>query len=110
MKTSLLYRLQEEKAMRLKGGLYHTTQIKLAYNSNRIEGSMLSEEQTRYIFETNTLNIAPYESANVHDIIETVNHFFCFDFMLDVAEKELSEEMIKEFHRILKSNTSDASK
>ncbi|MDR0455843.1 MAG: Fic family protein [Treponema sp.] len=110
MKTSLLRRLQEEKTMRLKGGLYHTTQIKLAYNSNRIEGSALSEEQTRSIFETNTLNIAPDETANVDDIIETVNHFFCFDFMLDMAEKNLSEEMIKEFHRILKSNTSDSRK
>jgi len=96
--------------MRLKGGLYHTTQIKLAYNSNRIEGSMLSEEQTRYIFETNTLNTAPNETANVDDIIETVNHFICFDYMLDVAEKNLSEEMIKEFHRILKGNTSDSRK
>ena len=96
--------------MRLKGGLYHTTQIKLAYNSNRIEGSKLSEEQTRYIFETNTLNVAPDETANVDDIIETANHFICFDYMLDTAEKNLSEEMIKEFHRILKINTSDSRK
>jgi len=110
IRTGLLSRLQEEKSMRLKGGLYHTTQIKLAYNSNRIEGSKLSEEQTRYIFETNTLNTAPNETANVDDIIETVNHFICFDFMLDTVEKELSEEMIKEFHRILKSNTSDSRK
>jgi len=110
MKTSLLEHLQEEKSMRLKGSLYHTTQIKLAYNSNRIEGSKLSEEQTRYIFETNTLNVAPDETANVDDIIETVNHFICFDYMLDVADKNLSEEMIKEFHRILKINTSDSRK
>jgi Fic family protein len=110
MEISLLHRLQEEKAMRLKGGLYHTTQIKLAYNSNRIEGSKLSEEQTRYIFETNTLSVAPDETANVDDIIETVNHFICFDFMLEVAEKNLSEEIIKEYHRILKSNTSDSRK
>jgi len=96
--------------MRLKGGLYHTTQIKLAYNSNRIEGSKLSEEQTRYIFETNTLNTAPDETANVDDIIETVNHFICFDYMLDIAKKNLSEKMIKEFHRVLKSNTSDSRK
>jgi Fic family protein len=107
MKESLLHRLQEEKAMRLKGSLYHTTQIKLAYNSNRIEGSALSEDQTRYIFETNTLSVASDETANVDDIIETVNHFFCFDFMLDTAEKKLSEEIIKEFHRLLKNNTSD---
>jgi Fic family protein len=110
MKTSLLEHLQEEKSMRLKGSLYHTTQIKLAYNSNRIEGSKLSEEQTRYIFETNTLNVAPDETANVDDIIETVNHFICFDYMLDTAEKNLSEEMIKEYHRILKINTSDSRK
>jgi len=110
MKANILHRLKEEKSMRLKGGLYHTTQIRLAYNSNRIEGSMLSEEQTRYIFETNTLSVAPDETANVDDIIETVNHFICFDYMLDVAEKKLSEEMIKEFHRILKSNTSDSRK
>jgi Fic family protein len=110
MKTSLLEHLQEEKSMRLKGGLYHTTQIKLAYNSNRIEGSKLSEEQTRYIFETNTLNVAPDETVNVDDIIETVNHFICFDYMLNTADKNLSEEMIKEFHRILKSNTSDSRK
>jgi Fic family protein len=102
--------LREEKSMRLKGGLYHQTQIKLAYNSNRIEGSKLSEEQTRYIYETNTLSVAPNETANVDDIIETANHFFCFDYMLDIAENNLSEEIIKEFHRILKSNTSDARK
>jgi Fic family protein len=110
MKISLLRHLWEEKSMRLKGGLYHQTQIKLAYNSNRIEGSKLSEEQTRYIYETNTLSIDPNETANVDDIIETVNHFFCFDYMLDIAEKKLSEEIIKEFHRILKTNTSDARK
>jgi Fic family protein len=105
---SLLGLLQEEKAMRLSGGLYHQTQIQLAYNSNRIEGSKLSEAQTRAIFETNTLSLDPTETANVDDIIETVNHFSCFDYMLDSAEKDLSEGMIKEFHRLLKSNTSDS--
>ena len=110
METSLLRRFQEEKTMRLKGGLYHLTQIKLTYNSNRIEGSALSEDQTRYIFETNTLNVNPNEGVNVDDIIETVNHFSCFDFMLDAAKKSLSEKMIKEFHRILKSGTSDSRK
>ena len=103
MEGDLLKILQEEKSMRLKGGLYHQTQIKLCYNSNRIEGSRLSEDQTRYIFETNTINTAPDDTANVDDIIETVNHFTCFDYMLDVADKELSQEIIKEFHRILKS-------
>jgi Fic family protein len=106
----LLRLLQEEKNMRLKGGLYHQTQIKLAYNSNRIEGSKLSEDQTRYIFETNTISVDSNETANVDDIIETINHFSCFDYMLDSAEKDLSEDIIKEFHRILKTNTSDSRK
>jgi Fic family protein len=110
METKLLQLLQEEKSMRLKGGLYHQTQIKLCYNSNRIEGSRLSEDQTRYIFETNTINIEPNETANVDDIIETVNHFTCFDFLLDGAHHPLSENIIKEFHRILKSGTSDSRK
>ena len=110
MELELLRVLQEEKNMRLKGGLYHQTQIKLCYNSNRIEGSKLSEDQTRYIYETNTISIDPNETANVDDIIETINHFACFDFMLDSAEKPLSEDIIKEFHRILKNNTSDSRK
>ena len=110
MNINLLELLREEKSMRLKGGLYHQTQIKLCYNSNRIEGSRLSEDQTRYIFETNTLNIDPNETANVDDIIETVNHFACFDYMLDIAGDPLSENIIKEFHRILKTNTSDSRK
>jgi Fic family protein len=98
------------QARRLKGGLYHQTQIKLAYNSNRIEGSALSEEQTRYIYETNTLGLEANKTANVDDIIETVNHFFCFDFMLDHADENLSETLIKDFHRLLKNNTSDSRK
>ncbi|GHV95844.1 hypothetical protein AGMMS50293_21640 [Spirochaetia bacterium] len=110
MDNKLLRLLQEEKSMHLKGGLYHQTQIKLAYNSNRIEGSKLSEEQTRYIFETNTISVDPNETANVDDIVETVNHFSCFDYMLDVAEEELSGDIIKEFHRLLKTNTSDSRK
>ena len=108
MKKSLLELYREEKSMKLKGGLYHQTQIKLAYNSNRIEGSRLSEEQTRYIFETNTLHVDPNKTADVDDIIETANHFSCFDYMLDVAKKKLSEKVIKEFHRILKSGISDS--
>ncbi|MDR1453503.1 MAG: Fic family protein [Candidatus Margulisbacteria bacterium] len=107
---NLLNKLREEKQMKLKGGLYHQTQIKLCYNSNRIEGSRLSEEQTRYIFETNTLNVENGGTANVDDILETVNHFACFDYMLDIADKDLAEDLIKEFHRILKSGTSDAKK
>lgn len=110
MKQRLLDRLLEEKAMKLKGCLYHQTQIKFAYNSNRIEGSRLSEAQTRYIYETNTISVEPNEVANVDDIIETINHFFCFDYMLAKADEELTEEMIKEFHRLLKRNTSDERK
>ncbi|MDR3602260.1 MAG: Fic family protein [Desulfosporosinus sp.] len=106
----LLERLCEEKEMKLKGGLYHQTQVKLAFNSNRIEGSRLSEDQTRYIYETNTVNMEPDEAANVDDIIETVNHFSCFDYMLTHADEELTEDMIKEFHRLLKRNTSDERK
>lgn len=108
-KNSLLYVLQEEKEMNLKGGIYHQTQIRFAYNSNHIEGSQLTEEQTRYIYETNTIGISD-EPANVDDIIETVNHFRCFDYLLDCAKKPLTEEIIKHFHYILKSNTSDSRK
>jgi Fic family protein len=110
MSHELLNKLREEKAIRLKGGLYHQTQIKLCYNSNRIEGSRLSEEQTRYIFETNTLNVEQGATANVDDILETVNHFVAFDYMLDIADEDLSENIIREFHRILKNNTSDSKK
>ena len=108
---NLLSQLLEEKMMGLKGGLYHQTQIRLAFNSNRIEGSRLSEEQTRYIYDTNTLHLENGDStANVNDIIETVNHFLCFDYMLDVAREPLSEIQIKEYHRLLKNGTSDARK
>lgn len=106
----LLNVLREEKNMNLKGGIYHTTQVKLAYNSNRIEGSRLSEDQTRYIYETNTIGVEEAESINVDDIIETVNDFEAFRYLLDVAEKELTDEIIKEFHRILKTGTSNSRK
>ena len=110
MKQRLLGLLKEEKDMGLKGGLYHQTQIKLAYNSNRIEGSRLSEDQTRYIYETNTINTAPDKTVDVNDIIETVKHFTCFDYMLTHADEELTENMIKEYHRLLKRGTSDERK
>jgi Fic family protein len=107
----LLKILREEKSMGLKGGIYHQTQIKLAYNTNRIEGSKLSEAQTRYIYETNTIFFEHGNTtANVDDIIETVNHFSCFDYMLDIAHEPLSEEHIKRFHAMLKMNTSDSRK
>lgn len=106
-KTTLLYRLREEKRIRLKGGLYHQTQVKLAYNSNHMEGSRLTEEQTRYIYETNTIGLDK-EPANIDDIMETVNHFQCFDYILDCAEEILTESIIKKIHSLLKSNTSNS--
>jgi fido (protein-threonine AMPylation protein) len=107
---NLLNRLREERRMRLKGGIYHFTQIKFCYNSNRIEGSRLTEEQTRYIYETNTINTETGKAANVDDIIEARNHFACFSYILDIAEEQLSEDNIKEIHRIFKSSTSDSEK
>ncbi|MFV0566083.1 MAG: Fic family protein [Flavobacteriaceae bacterium] len=107
----LLRIFQEEKESGLKGGIYHQTQIQLAYNTNRIEGSKLSEEQTRYIYETNTIFVENEEkTANINDIIETLNHFSCFDYMLEIALEPLSEAHIKKFHFILKNNTTDAKK
>jgi Fic family protein len=107
----LLAVMREEQSSGLKGGIYHLTQIKLAYNTNRIEGSKLSEEQTRYIYETNTLFVENGEqSANVDDILETVNHFTCFDYMLQIAHEPLSVAHMKHFHLLLKGNTSHAKK
>ena len=109
-KINALEILREQKEMKLKGNLYHNTQIIFAYNTNHIEGSKLTEDQTRYIYETNTLLTEKESITNVDDIIETANHFKLVDFMLDVADKELTEEMIKEFHKILKEGTSDSRK
>lgn len=105
----LLNHLKEQKEMKLKGGIYHRTQIDLTYNSNRIEGSKLTHDQTRYIFETNTIG-ASKESINVDDIIETTNHFRCIDLIIDKAKYKLSESIIKELHFFLKSGTSDSKK
>lgn len=105
--TSFL--IDEQQAHR-KGGLYHKTQVQLAYNSNRIEGSKLTEEQTRYIFETRTIGFKDQEAVSVDDIIETTNHFVAFDYMLRTISEPISEELIKEFHRILKTGTADAQK
>ncbi len=107
--TSLLHTLKEERDMGLKGGIYHKTQVEFSYNTNHIEGSTLSEEQTRFIFETNTIGISP-SPINADDVIETTNHFKCFDYMLDNANKTLSEKFIKKLHYILKSSTSDSKK
>ena len=105
-KKTLLEILKDQKKSRLSGGIYHKIQIDLTYNSNHIEGSCLSHDQTRYIFETNTIGITD-ESLNVDDVVETANHFKCIDFVIDNASYELSEKFIKELHRILKSGTSD---
>ena len=107
--TPLLKRLRDEKNGKVSGGIYHRTQIDLTYNSNHIEGSKLTHEQTRYIFETNTIGITD-ESVNVDDIVETANHFRCIDLIIDRAEEKLSEAFIKEIHRILKTGTSDSRK
>ena len=105
----LLAILREQKQMKLKGGIYHRIQIDLTYNSNHIEGSRLTHEQTRHIFETNTIGISD-ESINVDDIIETTNHFRCIDLIIERTEEKLSETFIKELHHILKSGTSDSRK
>lgn len=104
--NALLQTLREEKSIRMPGGLYHELQVRMTYNSNHIEGSKLSEEQTRLIFETNTVDAG--EGIPVDDIIETVNHFRAIDAVLDKAQEPLTEAFIKELHRILKQGTSDA--
>lgn len=109
MSQILTYLLEEKEAKR-KGGLYHKTQVSLTYNSNRIEGSRLTEEQTRYIFETRTIGFKDEEAVSVDDIIETSNHFVAFDYLLNTINKTLSGNIIKEFHRILKTGTADAAK
>jgi Fic family protein len=108
--AGLLERLRAERAARLKGGLYHETQIALCYNSNRIEGTRLSEQQTRLIFETATLQPENGDAIRMDDLIETSNHFAAFDFLLDVADRPLDERCIKRFHAILKRGTTDAGK
>ncbi len=102
--------LKEQKKMKLKGNLYHNTQIIFAYNTNHIEGSKLTEDQTRYIFETNSILFEGETIASVDDILETANHFKLVDYMLDKAEENLTEDMIKEFHKILKEGTMDSRK
>ena len=106
---TLLEILQQEKSDQYSGGIYHKTQIDLTYNSNHMEGSRLTHDQTRYIFETNTIGIEN-EVLNVDDVIETANHFRCIDLMIDHAKISLSEKMIKELHFILKNGTSDSRK
>lgn len=104
--NALLQTLRDEKSIRMPGGLYHELQVRMTYNSNHIEGSKLSEDQTRLIFETNTVDVG--EGIPVDDIIETVNHFRAIDYVIDVAEEPLTESIIKELHRILKQSTKDS--
>ncbi len=106
---TLLDILKEQKAGKYPGGIYHKTQIDLTYNSSHIEGSRLTHEQTRYIFETNTISVEN-EVLNVDDVIETANHFRCIDMMIDNAKEALTEKLIKEIHLILKNGTSDSRK
>lgn len=105
--TTLLEILFEEKRAKLSGGIYHKIQIELTYNSNHIEGSRLTHDQTRYIFETNTIGIDS-GAVKVDDIVETANHFRCIDLIIENAKKPISETFIKELHRTLKSGTTDA--
>ncbi len=107
--SPLLQRLRAEHEAHLKGGIYHRTQIDLTYNSNHIEGSRLTKEQTRYIFETNTLG-ASTDNTRIDDIMETVNHFRCIDHIIVHATDRITETHIKELHKILKTNTSDSQK
>ena len=106
---NLLERLRAEKKASVKGGIYHKIQIELTYNSNHIEGSKLTHDQTRYIFETNTIGVEN-DALNVDDIIETANHFKCIDMVIDNATYRLTEKFIKELHFTLKSGTSDSRK
>ncbi|MCF0237342.1 MAG: Fic family protein, partial [Sphaerochaetaceae bacterium] len=106
---NLLEVLKDEKAQGIKGGIYHKIQIELTYNSNHIEGSQLTHEQTRYIYETNTIGFDK-KALKVDDIIETANHFRCIDFVIDQARQPLSEIFIKKLHEILKNGTSDSRK
>ena len=108
-KRMLLDILQDEKANKYSGGIYHKTQIDLTYNSNHIEGSRLTHDQTRYIFETNTIGVEN-EVLNVDDVIETVNHFRCIDMIIDHAKAVLTETFIKKLHCILKTGTGDSGK
>ena len=105
----LLDILKEQKASKYSGGIYHKTQIELTYNSNHMEGSHLTHDQTRYIFETNTIGIEN-EVINVDDVIETVNHFRCIDMIIENAKAVLTEKRIKELHLTLKNGTTDSRK
>lgn len=105
--ATLLDILKDERSAKRKGGIYHKIQIDLTYNSNHMEGSRLTHDQTRYIYETNTIGITE-ESVNVDDVIETANHFYCVDLVIDAAKASLTEKFIKELHATLKAGTTDS--
>ena len=104
--NAILQILRDEKEAKISGGLYHELQVRMTYNSNHIEGSKLTEDQTRLIFETNTIDVG--DGVPVDDILETVHHFRAIDYVIDTAEEELSEEIIKHLHYILKHDTKDS--
>lgn len=106
---TLLEILRDQKKNGQHGGIYHKLQIELTYNSNHIEGSRLTHDQTMYIFETNTIGFEN-ETVSVDDIVETVNHFRCIDYVIENAEKPLTESFIKALHKMLKTGTSDSRK
>ena len=105
----LLQVLRDQKASKMKGNIYHRTQIDLTYNSNHIEGSRLTHDQTRYIYETNTIGITD-QAVNVDDVLEAINHFRCIEYIIDHTEEKLTEDSIKQLHGMLKSGTSDSRK
>lgn len=106
--SPLLIRLKQELNHKIKGGIYHETQILLTYNSNHVEGSKLTIDQTRYIFETNTIGLDKDKIINIDDVIETQNHFRCIDYVIKVALEPITESLIKDLHKILKTGTSDS--
>jgi len=108
-KRTVLSVLKEEQQTHMSGGLYHRVQIELTYNSNHMEGSRLTQDQTRYIFETNTIG---FEGKNVRidDIVETANHFRCIDYMIENVNQPLSESFLKRLHFMLKNGTTDSRK
>ena len=107
--NALLSVLREEKKQQRKGGIYNKVQVDLTYSSNHIEGSRLTHDQTRYIFETNTIGFEN-GAVNVDDVVETANHFRCIDMVIDNAMYTLSETFIKRLHLTLKNGTSDSRK
>lgn len=106
---TLLQILRREDRLRTKGGIYHKLQVELTYNSNHIEGSRLTEDQTRYIYETNTIGaLKKYDNIKVDDVVETANHFRCIDYIIENANRQVTERMFKQLHLILKNGTSDS--